>query len=132
MVAREGGQVTGVKLGEFKDVIDAQGPQVDFGARLNPAGTWADFGTVATDGSAKVNRGADALTVFPYPRGKEFTVALDLGRLAGRAVDPRAAKVRALAAGTQADLGEVACQVEKGRLVFQAGTAGAGRHVVRW
>jgi hypothetical protein len=132
LVTREGGQVTGVKLGGFQDVIDAQAPHADFGARLNPAGTWADFGALATDGSVKVNRGGSALTVFPYPRERAFGIALDLGELAGQPVDPAAAKVHALASGTQADLGEVPCRVERGRLVFQAGTAGAGRYVVRW
>jgi hypothetical protein len=105
--------------------------QADFSVRLNPAGTWVDFGRLATDGSAKVNREAERLVVFPYPREKSFRVQLDLDALAPSA-DPSRIQVRALAAGTQQDLGPVEFQLEGRRLMLTVGTPGAGRYVVTW
>ena len=130
---RAGEQVTNVTFVPGAEVLAGQAvPRADFTAHLNPAGTLVDFGAVATDGSVKVNRGAQALTVFPYPRGREFLVKLDLARLAGRAVDPGRAKVTAKAAGGGPDLAPVPASVEDGRLVFRVGLAGAGRYTVTW
>jgi hypothetical protein len=103
----------------------------DFNARLNPPDTWIDFGSVATDGSVKINREADRLVLFPYPRDKAFRISLDLKRLAPKAV-PSAIRIHALAAGTGEDLGEVDSKLEAGRLVLIVGKPGAGRYVVAW
>ena len=54
----------------------------DFNVRLNPEGTWIKFGKLATDGSVKVNREAERLVLFPYPRDRQFRVQLDLKALA--------------------------------------------------
>ena len=97
----------------------------------NPAGTWIDFGAVATDGAVKVNVETNRLVAFPYPRNKDFRASLDLKALAA-AADPARIRVRALAAGTQADLGPVNAQVENGRLMLRLNTAGAGRYVITW
>jgi len=105
--------------------------EVDFTARLNAPGTWIDFGKVATDGSVKIQREPDRLTVFPYPRDKRFRVSLDLQALA-RTADPQHVQVQALAAGTQQPLGPGDFAWENGRLVLTAGTPGAGRYAVTW
>ena len=105
--------------------------EVDFTAHLNPPGTWIDFGKVATDGSAKIQREPQRLLVFPYPRDRRFRVSLDLQALAPTA-DPRHVQVLALAAGTQQPLGAADFVCENGRLVLTAGTPGAGRYLVTW
>jgi len=106
-------------------------PEVDFTAHLNPPGTWIDFGKVATDGSAKIQREQERLIVFPYPRDKRFRVSLDLQALAPSA-DPTHLEVLALAAGTQQPLGAADFVWENGRLLLTAGTPGAGRYVATW
>jgi hypothetical protein len=90
-----------------------------------------DFGKVATDGSVKIVREKDRLTIFPYPREKRFRASLDLKALAPGA-EPDRVQVRALAALTQADLGPAEFKVQDGRLVLTFGSAGAGRYVVTW
>jgi len=105
----------------------------DFSLGLNPEGTSVDFDKVATNGSVKINKGQKALTVFAYPRDKAFSVALDVKSILPAAeVDLAKVRVRALAAGTQEDLGEVAHRIEAGRLVFDVGTLDAGRYAVGW
>jgi len=134
LVAADGAAITGVRLGGLDEVARrlANG-RADFSARLNPAGTWADFGIVATDGSVKVNRAGDRLTLFPYPRDRAFTVALDLGKLAPDArVPPERVRVEACAAGTAAPLGAVPAEFADGRLRIALGKAGAGRYEVSW
>jgi len=103
----------------------------DFNARINPPDTWADFGNVATDGAVKINREADRLVLFPYPRDTAFRVSLDLKQLAPKA-DPSAIKVHALAAGSGEDLGLAEPRMEDGRLTLTVGKTGAGRYVVKW
>jgi hypothetical protein len=103
----------------------------DFDAHRNPPGTWIDFGTVATDGAVKVDREAERLVVFPYPRERPFRVELDIAKLAP-GVDSSRLRVRAVAAGTQEDLGPVQFIVEKGRLRLTLGARGAGRYVITW
>ncbi len=133
-LTREGGKITTVTLEDPKTL--AQGGEVaraDFTAHLNPAGTFVDFGKLATDGSVKVNRGTRELTVFPYPREREFRVLLDLpATVPGAPADGSRVQVRALAAGTCEDMGPVACSMERGRVGFRVGLKGAGRYVVRW
>jgi len=133
-LTRENGKITNVTLGDLSGVAkEVAVGRADFTAHLNPPGTRVDFGKIATDGSVKVSRGEKNLTVFPYPRDREFTVALDLKAIAPKASpDPRQARVHALAAGTQADLGAVPTTVENGRLTFKVGLKGAGRYVVSW
>ena len=111
--------------------ISPDGSADDFGAHTNPPGTWLNFGKVATDGSLKVNREANRLVIFPYPRDKTFRASLDLKALAPAAKGAKL-QVRALAAGTQADLGPVDFKVEEGRLLLTFGKPGAGRYVVTW
>lgn len=131
-VTRENGNITGIAAvkPDARDLAAAP-EEADFTAHMNPAGTWVDFGKVATDGAVKINREAGRLVVFPYPRDRQFKVALDLKALSPKA-NPRKVKLTALAADTQRDLGEVPFQMEQGRLVFQAGMPGAGRYVVTW
>ena len=105
--------------------------EVDFTAHLNPPGTWIDFGKVATDGSAKIQREPERLIVFPYPRDKRFRVSLDLQALAP-AADPQHVQVLALAAGTQQPLGTAEFTWENDRLVLTAGTPHVGRYLVTW
>jgi hypothetical protein len=125
--------VTGVKL----DTPQSTGRVVpatkrDFRERLSPQGSLVDFGLLATDGSVKVERQTGKLVVLPYPRETHFVVKLDVGRIAGAAVGKPSVKVEALAAGTKALLGPVACTWEGDRLVFEAGVPGAGRYVVSY
>ncbi|MHB8901143.1 MAG: hypothetical protein ACYC6Y_20535, partial [Thermoguttaceae bacterium] len=129
---RTGGRISGITA-ESVTAADQPKPegQADFAARLNPAGTWIDFGKVATDGSAKIERQPDRLVVFPYPRDRRFRVSLDLGGLAPSA-DPNRVAVTALAAGTGEPLGPGEFAWEKGRLVLTVGKPGAGRYAVSW
>ena len=112
----------------------AKKPAVDFKARLNPPGTWVDFGALATDGAVKINRYDDRLVLYPYPRDARFRVRLDLKALAPRALQAETAHVtvRALAAGTGRDLGPVAFTQSAGRLTLTLGTPGAGRYAIAW
>lgn len=131
---RDGGRITGIKLADISEAgKEQQTLQADFTAHMNPPGTWVDFGTIATDGSVKVNRGEENLVVFPYPRDRAFDVALNLKAIVpGSEIDPERVEVRALAAFTQEDMGKVASRMEEGRLRFGVGMAGAGRYVVSW
>jgi hypothetical protein len=130
MVERQGDKITKI-TSEPPDQAAATTVTADFGARLNPASTWMDFGKVATDGSVKIVREKDRLTVFPYPREKRFRASLDLKALVPGA-EPERVQVRALAALTQRDLGPADFKVDGGRLVLTVGTAAAGRYVVTW
>ncbi len=103
----------------------------DFNVRLNPEGTWIEFGKLATDGSVKVNREAERLVLFPYPRDRQFRVQLDLKALAPSADASRAA-VRALAGKSREDLGPVDCRIVDGRLSITLGKHGAGQYVITW
>jgi hypothetical protein len=134
LVTREGNRITDITLGDAAEVAKKlTAKRADFTVNLNPPGTMVDFGKLATDGSVKVNKGKNSLTVFPYPREKAFKVALDVKAISGdQRVDPKKVRVVALAAGTQADLGAVACSADKGRVVFEVGAKGAGRYVVQW
>ena len=105
--------------------------EADFKAHTNPAGTWIDFGAIATDGAVKINRETDRLVLFPYPREKAFRVSLDLKALAPTANLSRV-QIRALAAGDQRDLGPVDFKTENGRLALTLGTPQAGRYVLSW
>ncbi|MGQ9731238.1 MAG: DUF5696 domain-containing protein [Candidatus Zipacnadales bacterium] len=132
MIQREGEHITNITLGDLSvDAARYEATREDFTKNLNPPGTWVDFGKIATNGSVKVNRSKDSLTLFPYPRDTEFRIALDLAKIVPGA-QAKSAKVRALAAFTQEDMGDVEARTEHGRLVFDAGRVGAGRYVVTW
>ena len=129
---REGGQIRGVTAEKpTAALLPGSAAEADFTAHMNPAGTWIDFGKVATDGSLKVDRQADRLVVFPYPRDRAFRATLDLRQLAP-AADAGRVQVRALAAGDQRDLGPAQFSVTDQRLSLQFGQAGAGRYVITW
>jgi len=105
--------------------------EADFAAHLNPAGTWLDFGPVATNGSVKIERHGNSLLVIPYPRGQAFDLELELGKLSpGAAV--ATAKVVALAVGTRAVIGPVKSEVRGSRLRFSTATEGAGCYEITW
>lgn len=131
-LTRKDGVITKIELADEAELTGAEVRRADFTAHLNQPGASVDFGLVATDGSVKVNRGDRSLTVFPYPREKQFNVTLDVAKLSGGAASEAKLQVRALAAGTQANLGTVPFQMTKGRLSFQVGMKGAGRYVVSW
>jgi len=129
---RQEGKITNITAAKITtDNQPKSVAEADFTAHLNPPGTWIDFGTVATDGSVKIERGRQRLIVFPYPRDKRFRVSLDLHALAHLA-DPQQIQVVALAAGTRQPLGAADFAWENGRLVLTVGTPGAGRYVVSW
>ena len=131
-VERQGEKVT--NLTAEKTIAADPGPagtEVDFTAHLNPADTRIDFGKLATDGSVKIQREPDRLTVFPYPREKRFRVSFDLQALAPSA-DPSRLQVQALAAGTGQPLGAADFVWEHGQLVLTVGTPGVGRYLVTW
>lgn len=134
LLTRTDGKITSISQGDLTAVAARlHAGQADFTVRLNPPGTWADFGNVATDGSVKVNRAADRLTLFPYPRERVFQVALDLRRLLpGVTIDPAKVRAEAGAAGTAAPLGVVPVTVVDGRITFSVGQPGAGRYVLTW
>ena len=90
-------------------------------------GVLAYLGAIATDGSVKVNRGADRLVVFPYPRNRRFTVELDAKAL-GLTQAPT--KVQALQALSDEVLADVPCELRNGRIRFAVGAEGAGRYLV--
>jgi hypothetical protein len=133
-VTRDGQHATDVQLVDTSARAAAmQADRLDFTAGLNPAGTRLDFGKIATDGSVKVNRAKNRLVVFPYPREREFTVTLNLPALLPSVKgDWSKAKVQALAAATQADMGRVAAQIAGGKLTWKCGGKGVGRYVVTW
>jgi hypothetical protein len=132
-VEKKEGRIIGITADKTNPATPpAQGvPEADFAAHTNPSGTWIDFGTVATDGAIKINREQDRLVIFPYPRGQKFRAGLDLKALAPGS-QPDRVRVRALAAGDQADLGLVEATQDQSRLVLNLGLPGAGRYVVTW
>ena len=133
-LTKKDGVITDIALGDISQVeAEAARAEADFSAHMNPPGTMVDFGKIATDGSIKVNLGERSLTVFPYPREREFTVRLDLKAIApGASIADAAVKVEARATGDQAPMGEVAAAVRNGAVTFRAGQPGAGRYVVNW
>ncbi len=131
-VERENGRIAGIALADAggEEQRDAA-ERADFTAHLNPPGTRIDFSAIATDGSVKVAKGEGALTIFPYPRDRAFSVELDLAVLAPHA-DPARVRVRALRALTQDDMGGVDFAWRNGRLAVTLGRKGAGRYLVTW
>jgi hypothetical protein len=129
---RQGDKITKITAEKVTPAAHPKDPhKADFAARLNPPGTWIDFGAVATDSSVKINREPKQLVLFPYPRDKVFRVTLDMKALAP-AADLSALKVHALAAGTCKDLGPANFRWKGGRLVLTVGKPGAGRYVIAW
>lgn len=134
LVERDGDRITGVRLGSLDPVRERlTAGRADFSVRLNPPGTWAEFGVIGTDGSAKVEAAPGRLTLFPYPRERAFRVAIDVGKLVpGGGVDPNRVQATACAPRTGEPLGPVPVEVAEGRLVLTVGKAGAGRYVLTW
>lgn len=131
-VKKEAGKITGVSAAKPTEAeIAASAKGADFQAHLNPTGTFVEFGTLGTDGSVKINKEADRLVLFPYPRDCEFKIALDLDQLAP-ASKGKTPEAKALAAGDQHDLGAVAMQRDGNRYVLRCGLKGAGRYVITW
>jgi Family of unknown function (DUF5696) len=133
-IKREGGGIAGIESVGISesDGVD-QVARADFAAHLNPAGTWIDFGTVATDGSVKVNRDARGLTVFPYPRDREFTVSLDVKAIAGEPnPDTGSLRLQAVLSGGNPSLQDHPFRIADGRLVFVTRGAGSGHYLVTW
>jgi hypothetical protein len=131
-VERRADYVTAITLADVGEAARALTvPRADFTRGLNPPGTWVDFGMIATDGSAKVSRGPEGLTVFPYPRDTAFRLEMDVKALAPQARLARL-RVRALAASTREDMGPVEFVVRGSRLSFTLGRLGAGCYAVTW
>jgi hypothetical protein len=129
---RKDGKITDIKMEKAAESPPARdGLEADFRARLNPPGTWIDFGKVATDGSAMIRRERDRLVLYPYPRESRFRVSLDVKAMMPDA-DLAHLQVRVLAAGDGRDLGSVAAVQEHGRLVLTVGEPGAGRYEISW
>ena len=126
---KQSGELMSVTAGPAD--VSPPGSAEDFAAHTNPPGTWLNFGKVATDGSLKINREPNRLVIFPYPRDRAFRASLNLKALTP-AAKPAKLQVRALAAGTQADLGPVDFKLEKGRLLLTFAAPGAGRYIVAW
>jgi hypothetical protein len=134
MIKRDGANITDVSLGDLSaDLREQEDSRKAFAVHMNPAGTMIDFGPLATDGSVKVEKHPGSLVVFPYPRERAFTVKLNLKAiLPGTSIDGAKVQVRALAAGTQKDLGQVQATCTGGVCTFKVGLTGAGRYVVTW
>ncbi len=131
---RNGAAIANVRVDSASpDAAPPDESTADFGAHMNAEGAWVDFGKVGTDGSVKISRAERELVVFPYPREKSFTVALDIAHIAGNAPQSLdSVRITALAARTQIDLGDVPYDVRDGRIVFAVGRADAGRYRIRW
>ena len=129
---REAGKIVGVTATTPTSALLPGGvSDADFSAHLNAAGTWIDFGQVATDGSVKINKQTDRLVVFPYPRDRAFRAVLDLQQLAPAAKVDRI-HVRMLAPGDQRDLGAASFSLDGGRLQLDFGQPNVGQYLVTW
>ena len=118
-VQRDNGAISGVTLGDLEqERTRYTAGRADFEAHMNPAGTWIDFGKLATDGSVKINKEMNRLTVFPYPRDREFGIELNLAALgSGTAVEN--VRVTALKAGSQEAMGPVGFEQKGNRVKFR-------------
>ncbi|MHB8861247.1 MAG: glycoside hydrolase family protein [Pirellulaceae bacterium] len=129
---RDAGKIVGVTATTPSSALLPSGAaNADFSAHLNAAGTWIDFGQVATDGSVKINKQMDRLVVFPYPRDQVFRALLDLQQLAPAARADRI-RVRMLSCGDQRDLGAASFSFEEGRLRLDFGNPNVGQYLVTW
>jgi hypothetical protein len=133
-VTRSGDQISDVTFLSVDQIPGSALPdEADFTAHMNPPGTWVDFGSVATNGSVKINKGPRRLEVFPYPRGTAFDVAIDLKALGQTdPADTQKISLHALAILTQEDLGEVPHTFKEGRCHFRMDVPDAGRYVITW
>ncbi len=131
VLERQNGRITGIKSSPPTAATNATAGEIDFSARLNPAGTWVDFGSIATDGAVKVNKSRDRLVVYPYPREKQFNVELDLAKLAPTANRKRLT-IQALAIGTGEVLQTLKPVWQGKRLGLTVGTARVGRYLITW
>jgi hypothetical protein len=134
LVERNGDEITNVRLGDVaSDAGESEVIKADFDAHMNPPDSWIDFGTIATEGAVKVNKGDRELVLFPYPREKAFAVAVDLATmLPGAPETAKGVRVTALAPQTQEELGSVPYDLRDGRIVFTVGRRGAGQYRIRW
>lgn len=107
------------------------GSGTDFSAHLNAPATWVDFGPVATDGALKINREANRLVIFPYPRDHVFRATLNVKQIAPQA-DLTRLKLHILAAGDQRDLGPAEFKRDGDRIEIKFGATGAGRYALEW
>jgi len=129
-IEREGG---GVKKMEVQSIDDERARQLAqrrvFEERMNTAGRPIDFGPVRTDGSFKIYKRGQALTLLPYPRDKAFAIELDLARLAPGA-NAATARIEAFDAAGRS-LGPVPSTSRGSWLIFRAGLPGAARFDIR-
>lgn len=102
-------------------------PRADFSRNMNTPGTWIDFGVLATDGSVKVDLNPEQLIVYPYPRGRVFSVEIAPERLgligeAYTVVVKKELSDETLTAFEPERRGQ--------RVRFQVGQEGAGRYLI--
>ena len=128
-VEREGTRVKSLKLLPIDDARRGQlAKRRVFDERMNTAGKLIDFGTVRTDGSFKLYKRGDRLTLLPYPREKEFSIELDVRTLAGVG---RSAAVRIDALDAEGKrLGGGDGVAKGGWVTFRAGAPGVARFEV--
>jgi len=105
--------------------------KADFSTHINPIGTSIDFGKVTTDGAVKINREANRLIIFPYPREREFTLTLDMKALAPTARLDKL-NIHGLAIKTQRDLGMVNYTKDGHHITLKLGAKDVGRYVISW
>ena len=129
---QENGVITEVTLGNLEHARTRYtAGKADFDARMNPKNTWIDFGAVATDGSVKINLERKHLTLFPYPRDREFRVQLNLAIFAAKS-GANNVRVQAIGAGSQENMGSVEHEWDGDLLRFKVGHPNAGRYIVKW
>ena len=122
------GNITDVSFQPVSELPEKPEEQpLDFNVRMTPKGHVIDFGPVATDGSVKINRSAESLTIFPYPREKEMTVKINLKRFP---LPQRPRKLVAKAPLTQETIGDVPFTIDGDWLVFKTTVRNAGRYVL--
>ncbi len=128
-VERRGGGVATVKLLPIaEEQREQRALRRRFLERMNAAGASVDFGAVRTDGSVKLYKREDALTLLPYPRETEFVVQLDIATLVpGRRGDE--AVVHALASDGNR-LGPVRAASNRRWLTFRVGRPEAARYAI--
>ncbi len=74
------------KYGEIKNlkVSIEKEKKEELAIRRNPAGTLVDFGTLITDGTIRINKEKNGLTILPIPHGYKFNITLRLSKILGK------------------------------------------------